>query len=125
MFFKELACFILFSYQCSFAVRFVCNSFIILSCVSFFVNNFFQLFFDLIFALSKKALKTYRFLLVCCCVVQQPWLIYTHNQQKSTLFFKIFPKGHFDQYAQFNPKFLCILYTTTVQSRILHHFHNL
>ena len=46
MFFKELACFILFSYQCSSAVLtcFVRDSFVILSCAALFVNNFFQLF---------------------------------------------------------------------------------
>ena len=60
MFFKELACFILFSYQCSFCLllfTLVRDSFCILSCVLNFVNNFFN-FFQLIFALSKKALKT-------------------------------------------------------------------
>ena len=59
MFFKELACFILFSYQCSFAVLicFVCDSFVIISCAAFFVNNFFQLFLILFSLFQRRLLK--------------------------------------------------------------------
>ena len=113
MFFKELACFILFSYQCSFAVLicFVCDSFVIISCAAFFVNNFFQLFLILFSLFQRRLLKVISVLLICCCRVQQPWLIYTPVWQKSTLFLKIFSKRHFDQYAQFSFLFLCTLYT--------------
>ena len=49
MFFKELACFILFSYQCSFAVliNFVCVSFVRLTYLTNIVNNFFYFFQNL------------------------------------------------------------------------------
>ena len=112
MFFKELACFILFSYQCSFAVLicFVCDSFVIISCAAFFVNNFFQLFLILFSLFQRRLLKLISVLLICCCRVQQPWLIYTPVRQKSTLFLKIFSKRHFDQYAQFPSMFLCTLH---------------
>ena len=112
MFFKELACFILFSYQCSFAVLicFVCDSFVIISCAAFFVNNFFQLFLILFSLFQRRLLKLISVLLICCCRVQQPWLIYTPVRQKSTLFLKIFSKRHFDQYAQFQSLFLCTLH---------------
>ena len=116
MFFKELACFILFSYQCSFAVLicFVRDSFVIISCVAFFVNNFFQLFLTLFSLFQRRLLKLVFILLICCCRVQQPWLIYTPVQQKSTIFFKLFPKRHFDQYAQFSFSFLCSLHTSSL-----------
>ena len=117
MFFKELACFILFSYQCSFAVLicFVCDSFVIISCAAFFVNNFFQLFLILFSLFQRRLLKLISVLLICCCRVQQPWLIYTSVRQKSTLFLKIFSKRHFDQCAQFIILFLCTLYTFILQ----------
>ena len=94
MFFKELACFILFSYQCSSTalIYFVRDSFYILSCVTFFVNNFFQLFLTLFSLFQRRLLKLVFILLICCCRVQQPWLIYTPVQQKSTIFFKLFFK---------------------------------
>ena len=111
MFFKELACFILFSYQCSFVCcSLVCDSFVIISCAAFFVNNFFQLFLILFSLFQRRLLKLISVLLICCCRVQQPWLIYTPVRQKSTLFLKIFSKRHFDQYAQFQSLFLCTLH---------------
>ena len=110
---KNFACFILFSYQCSFAVLicFVCDSFVIISCVAFFVNNFFQLFLILFSLFQRRLLKLISVLLICCCRVQQPWLIYTPVQQKSTIFFKIFSKRHFNQHTQFFALFLCTLYS--------------
>ena len=58
MFFKELACFILFSYHCSSAVLtcFVRDSFVMLSCAVLFVNNFFY-FFQILFSLEFEAEK--------------------------------------------------------------------
>ena len=57
MFFKELACFILFSYQCSFAVliNFVCVSFVRLTYLTNIVNNFFY-FFQILFSRLKQNL---------------------------------------------------------------------
>ena len=88
MFFKErFACYILFSYQCSFAVR---DSFYILSFVAFFVNNFFQLF--LIRFRSFKAGPLHSsFLLICCCRVQHPWILYALEPTKvNNIFQNIF-----------------------------------
>ena len=78
--------------------------------VSLCLSTTFFNFFRFVFALSKKALKTYLFQLLCYCRVQQPWIIYPLKQQKSTLFLKLFPKRHFDQNAYFFYFFLCILY---------------
>ena len=72
MFFKELACFILFSYQCSFAVliNVVRDSFHILSCVLNFVNNFFQLFL-IRFCSFEEGIENLSFYVVSCCRSRQ------------------------------------------------------
>ena len=59
---------------CSSLVR---DSFVIISCVAFFVNNFFQLFLISFSLFQRRLLKLINVLLICCCRVQQPWLIYT------------------------------------------------
>ena len=115
MFFKELfAWYILFSYQCSLVLLIGCLPQQLLHIIMSLsiCQQLFSTFFQLIFALSKKALKTRCFSVVCCCRVQQPWLIYTCIQQKSTIFLKIFSKRQLDQYAQFSFLFLCTLYTS-------------
>ena len=117
MFFKEL----LHDIYCSvinvhlFCLSLIRDSFVIISCVAFFVNNFFQLFLISFSLFQRRLLKLISVLLICCCRVQQPWLIYTPVRQKSTLFLKIFSKRHFDQCAQFIILFLCTLYTFILQ----------
>ena len=120
MFFKELFACLLFSYQCSLAVLLSCArqqlAYIIMCC--FLCQQLFSTFFQLVFALSKKALKTRCFSVVCCCRVQQPWLIYTCLQQKSTIFYKIFSKGQVDQSAQFFFHFLCTMHNMKQAQKI-------
>ena len=78
----------------------------------FLCQQLFFNFFSILFSLfQRRLLKLIGVLLICCCRVQQPWLIYTPARQKSTIFLKIFPKRHFDQYTQFSFAFLCILHT--------------
>ena len=105
MFFKELACLyclvinVHFSWNALRSNTFAYHSFATaLSCyhVLLSLSTTFFNFFQLVFALSKKVLKTCCFSVVCCCRVQQPWLIYTPVRQKSTTFLKILPKRHFD-----------------------------
>ena len=97
MFFKELACFILFSYQCSSTalIYFIRDSFYILSCVTFFVNNFFQLFLTLFSLFQRRLLKLVFILLICCCRVQQPWILYTLVSTKVNNIFQTFSKMAF------------------------------
>ena len=88
MFFKErFACYILFCYQCSLlsATAFIYYHLLIT------LSTTFSTFFRLIFALSKKALKTYLFCWFCCYRVQQPWIIYTLESTKvNTIFYYFF-----------------------------------
>ena len=100
MFFKELACFILFSYQCSFKLKcfafqqgclsVVCisNSFI-LSCVLNFVNNFFQLF-SIRFCSFEEGIENLSFYVVSCLLLSfaTALLIYTLQRTKVNNFFK-------------------------------------
>ena len=79
MFFKELlhVC-ILFSYQCSLVLLITHSRQLLYNIMCCFLcQQLFSTFFQLVFALSKKALKTRCFSVVCCCRVQQPWIIYT------------------------------------------------
>ena len=93
MFFKELACFILFSYQCSFCLllfTLVRDSFVRLSCLAKFVNNFFQLFSILFSLFQRRLLKLIGVLLIYRCRVQQPRIIYTYISTKVNTIFHSF-----------------------------------
>ena len=81
----------------------------------FLCQQLFSTFLILFSLFQRRLLKLISVLLICCCRVQQPWLIYTSVRQKSTLFLKIFSKRHFDQCAQFIILFLCTLYTFILQ----------
>ena len=120
MFFKELlhVC-ILFSYQCSLVLLITHSRQLLYNIMCCFLcQQLFSTFFQLVFALSKKALKTCCFSVVCCCRVQQLWLIYTCLQQKSTIFYKIFLKGQVDQSAQFFFHFLCTMHNMKQAQKI-------
>ena len=138
MFFKELACFILFSYQCSSAalIYFVRDSFIILSCVAFFVNNFFQLFLILFSLFQRRLLKLINvfvdLLLPCSATLDTIHLSIDKSQQYFSNFFQ---NGILTNTHNFKLCFcaLCtvcchknMLRVTTkhifiIQSKILHH----
>ena len=107
MFFKErFACYILFSYQCSLlsATAFIYYH-LLLSLSTTFSN-----FFRFIFALSKKALKTHLFCWFVVAVFSNLGYYTPWGRQKSTPFFKIFSKWHFDWFYNFYTLFLCTLY---------------
>ena len=114
MFFKELACFILFSYQCSFCLligvphqQLVYIIMCCFVCQQLFLKNFFVLFP----LFQRRLLKLNTVFRFCCCRVQQPWIIYPLCRKKSTQFFNFFPKRHFNQNTQLNFLFLCILHS--------------
>ena len=93
------------------------DSFYILSCIAFLVNNFFQLFSISFSLFQRRPLKLISVLSNRCCRVQQPWILYTLPPQKSTTFFIIFSKQHFDQNAQLFLLFLCTLYTLSFMQK--------
>ena len=95
MFFKELACFILFSYQCSFVLlitrsRQLCYN--IMCC--FLCQQLFSTFFDFVFALSTKALKTHQhfvdLLLPCSTTLVN---IHPRSTKVNNIFQNIFKKA--------------------------------
>ena len=60
--------------------------------VSLCLSTTFFNFFRFVFALSKKALKTHLFQLLCYCRVQQPWIIYTSILTKVNTILHFFQK---------------------------------
>ena len=56
-------------------------------------------FFDLFSLFQRRLLKQTFILLMFCCRVQQPWIIYTRIWQKSTLFLYFFQKWHVTLFA--------------------------
>ena len=81
-------------------------------------------FFRLVFALSKKALKTCCFLLIVVAVFSNLGYYTPWNQQKSTTFFDFFTKWRFYQNIQFFCVFLCTLYIFIVLSKIPHRYYS-
>ena len=84
----------------------------------FLCQQLFSTFLILFSLFQRRLLKLISVLLICCCRVQQPWLIYTCLQQKSTIFYKIFLKGQVDQSAQFFFHFLCTMHNMKQAQKI-------
>ena len=53
-------------------------------------QQLFSTFLILFSLFQRRLLKLIIFLLICCCRVQQPWILYTRPRQKSTTFSKLF-----------------------------------
>ena len=106
MFLKNFACYILFSYQCS---SLSATAFIYYHLLLSLSTTFFN-FFWFVFALSKKALKTHLFCWFVVAVFSNLGYYTPWSRQKSTPFFKIFSKWHFDWFYNFCTLFLCTLY---------------
>ena len=91
MFFKELACLYCLVINVH-LLLFVHATALLYYHVLFYLSTTFFNFFQLVFALSKKALKTRCFSVVCCCRVQQPWILYTLAPTKVNTILQTFSK---------------------------------
>ena len=91
MFFKELACFILFSYQCSslvLLINLLLSNSNILSCVFCFVNNFFDLFSLFQRRLLKQTAILLLFSLPCSATLDNIHPTYDKSQHYFFIFLR-------------------------------------
>ena len=109
-----LYCLVINVHLCCLSIACLSN-FFILSLVTFFVNNFFQLFSISFSLFQRRPLKLISVLSNRCCRVQQPWIIYTLSPTKVNNIFYYFFKMAFQpkrttfsfvfaQHAQSNSK---------------------
>ena len=126
MFYKELACFILFSYQCSLVslISYLCQR--LLHYISCFLlcQQLFSTFFDLFFSSFEEGFKLhlFKFLLLACSATLPT--IHLGSRKVNNIFSKKSKRAKLPKPLPFSSHFYSFLSIAIILSRIPRHCYN-